>query len=236
MRKTGFQIEVPDLIQLITEDRLRHASGPVHRPPPLHTCCLKLFEAKTLFNRLWPLLDLRAVFDLRSTKCFLVGLSRASKACRVMGPFYGSFVSPLLGKPQIIFRHPLEKFLQTPITRFLSCHVILTLLCWFMVRNISHEQLCMVEWYRTAFLFYYKLHCIHSLSHSFSYCHFSLLVLYNTLFMCLLPICYSFCQSFYLISLLSLLSLLSLSLSYTHTHNFSLTHGWIPHDHLYCVL
>ena len=29
MGKTGFQIEVPDLIQLITVDRLRHASVPV---------------------------------------------------------------------------------------------------------------------------------------------------------------------------------------------------------------
>ena len=28
--KTGFQIEGSDLIHFITEDRLRHASGPVH--------------------------------------------------------------------------------------------------------------------------------------------------------------------------------------------------------------
>ena len=132
MRKTGFQIEVPDLIQLITEDRLRHASGPVHRPPPLHTCCLKLFEAKTLFNRLWPLLDLRAVFDLRSTKCFLVGLSRASKACRVMGPFYGSFVSPLLDKPNIIFRPPPGKIPAD------AHHKISELSCDFNVAMLVH--------------------------------------------------------------------------------------------------
>ena len=38
--KTGsrrvFQIKVPDLIQLITEDRLRHASGPVQFTHLLH--------------------------------------------------------------------------------------------------------------------------------------------------------------------------------------------------------
>ena len=30
-----FQLKVPDLIQLITEDRLRHASGPVQTLSPL---------------------------------------------------------------------------------------------------------------------------------------------------------------------------------------------------------
>ena len=34
--KTSFQIKVPDLIQLIKEDRLRHASGPVLSAHPLH--------------------------------------------------------------------------------------------------------------------------------------------------------------------------------------------------------
>ena len=34
--KTSFQIEVPDLIQLITEDRLRLASGPIQFTNPLH--------------------------------------------------------------------------------------------------------------------------------------------------------------------------------------------------------
>ena len=31
--KTGFQIEESDLIQIITEDRLRQAIGPVQIPP-----------------------------------------------------------------------------------------------------------------------------------------------------------------------------------------------------------
>ena len=34
--KTSFQIEVPDLIQLITEDRLTHPSGPIQFTNPLH--------------------------------------------------------------------------------------------------------------------------------------------------------------------------------------------------------
>ena len=37
--KTGFQKEGSDLIQFLTEDRLRHASGPVHYfTHPLHLC------------------------------------------------------------------------------------------------------------------------------------------------------------------------------------------------------
>ena len=34
--KISFQMEVPDLIQLITEDRLRHASGPVRSSSLFH--------------------------------------------------------------------------------------------------------------------------------------------------------------------------------------------------------
>ena len=34
--KTSFQIKIPDLIQLIKEDRLRHTCGPIQQPHPLH--------------------------------------------------------------------------------------------------------------------------------------------------------------------------------------------------------
>ena len=38
----NFQIEVPNLIQQITEDRLRHARGPVQTASPLHINPLRL--------------------------------------------------------------------------------------------------------------------------------------------------------------------------------------------------
>ena len=59
--RASFQIEVSDLIQLITEDRLRHARGPVHFniTSPVHLCfgepvdlrcCVKLVLRTRILN------------------------------------------------------------------------------------------------------------------------------------------------------------------------------------------
>ena len=48
---------------------------------------MTLFEGKTLFNKLWPLLDLRAELDLKSTKLFFSFFQRKLPAyARVKQP------------------------------------------------------------------------------------------------------------------------------------------------------